>query len=175
MTWAPTNKVVDLTKVVDNLLGYIEAQQTDALVWAKDTSDDALPDFAGIYPNATGRLATKFPQLIVLDQEHLAEAGDTDNGDIVRITLALTLEVALTGPDADALVLTTKKYGLALESMLVNIPAATLTADSKATTHGYLAKYQTVYDVVVGYKKEASNWLQIFQTRVEYVLLTGAF
>src|SRR5687768_12373809 len=124
MPWTPKKKVVDLTKIVDNLLTYLAAQDTDALVWTQPLVDPPLAPFAAFYSNASGRLATKFPQLIVLDQEHAAEEAETEDGDVLVIPFVLTLEVAITGSNTDTLVANTKKYALALESMLANIPSA---------------------------------------------------
>lgn len=171
MTWAPTKQVIDLSGVVDNLLGYIETNQADAHLWA---NGEPLDDYKALYPNATGRLSTKFPHLIVLDQEHKGEDGETDGGEVLVIHLALTLEGAITGPNADDLVLKAKKYVTALESMLINIPSATLTGS--ASIHGSPMGYQTAYDILKGHGgKTAANWLQIFQTRCEYRLITSAF
>lgn len=173
MAWVPQKQVIDLTLIVSNLLSYIGTNDADALAWSNGGT--ALAQFAGLYPNATGRLSTLFPQIIVLDQEHLSEESETEEGDVLVVKLALTLEIALTGPNADTLVLTTKKYAMALESMLANIPAATLTAGSLVQTHASLTRLQTAFDQVQGAAKNASSWLQIFQTRVEYQLITPAF
>lgn len=171
MTWAPDKQVIDLSGVVDNLLGYIETNQAEAHEWANGSP---MNDYAALYPNATGRLSTKFPQLIVLDQEHQGEDKETESGDVLMITLALTLEGAITGSNADDLVVTAKKYAYGLESMLINIPSATLTGSASIT--GIPMGYQTAYDILKGHGgKTAANWLQIFQTRCEYRLITSAF
>ena len=81
MTWAPKNQVLDLTPIVDNLLAFIDTNDEAALEWA---SGDTLPGFKGLYPNATGRLATLFPQIIVLDQECAVKEGDNTGGLIDR-------------------------------------------------------------------------------------------
>lgn len=171
MTWAPTKQVIDLSGVVDNLLEYIETNQADAHLWA---NGEPLDDYKALYPNATGRLSTKFPHLIVLDQEHKGEDTDTEQGEVLAITLVLTLEGAVTGSNVDTVVNNAKKYALALESMLMNIPSATLTGS--ASVHGYCAGYQTASDLFKAHGgKTASSWLQIFQTRCEYRLITSAF
>ena len=167
MAWTPRIKVPDLTGVVDNLLGYIRDNQADAHEWANGSP---MKDYAALYPNAAGRLTTKFPQLLVIDQEHKGEEGKSDDGELLVIRLALTFEGAVTGNNADTLVNTAKAYGMALESMLVNIPGATLCAGMTNTTHGVCMTYQTVYDVLKGTGKTGSTWLQIWQTQVEYEL-----
>ena len=64
MAWTPAKNVIDLTKVVDNLLAYIKAHQVEALAWANLPSTEVLPPFPdeAIYSNASGRLSTIFPQ-----------------------------------------------------------------------------------------------------------------
>lgn len=174
MTWAPKNKVVDLTTVVDNLLGYIDANQSDAHKWANGGA--AMPDYKKLYPNASGRLAAIFPQLLVLNQEHSAEDSETADGDLLIIRVALTLEGTMTGPNEDELVLTAKKYALALESMLANVNSASLTANANQIMHSHLMTYATVFDLIAGYgNKKASSWLQMFQTKCEFRLITSAF
>ncbi len=170
MAWTPAIQVADLTKIADNILSYIETNDADALFWANDSV--ALPEFAKLYSNASGRLATLFPQLIVLDQEHLTEEGTTDEGDVLVIPVALTLEVAITGSNADVLTLTTKKYAKALESMLANITSAELTNGMATNTFAECTSLQTAFDVIQGYQKAASSWMQIFQTRVTYKLIS---
>lgn len=176
MAWTPKEQVLDLTPIIDNLLGYIEANDADALAWAN--GGDAMDEFAGLYPNASGRLATKFPQLIVLDQEIRVQIGGSENeGDILIGTLALTLEGAVMGKDVDPLVQDAKVRAKAVESMLMNIPLATLAAGcSPAITSAVCMGYQTAHDQVKGQGgKSASSWLQIWQTRAEYQLTADAF
>jgi hypothetical protein len=200
MPWTPTKKVVDLTKIVDNLIAYIRENQTDAHIWAGDfmagmavtlngevvtvngepvtigESGIDLDDYQRLYPNAAGRLGSIFPQFIVLNQEFTEDEGETEGGDILVSKLALTLEVAVTGPDADRLVLATKAHDLALRSMLKNIPSATLTGDSNQTIHGDCTALQTVFDVLSGTGgKRGSSFMQLFQVKVEYQLITAAF
>lgn len=172
MAWTPTKNVVDLTKIVDNLLNYIEDEQTDALTWANGGTS-GLDDFASFYTNASGRLYTKFPSLMVLGQQDDGEEAETDEGDVLVTTLDLIMEVTLSGPNADDLVLTTKVYDLALKSMLANIPAATLTADSKVATHAVIIQLGTKFDVLN--KLSAKVFIQVFQTEVIYKLITRAF
>jgi hypothetical protein len=169
MVWSPKLNVVDLTLTVDNLLAFIEANQTEALSWAN--GGPGLADFAAIYPNTIGWLKSKFPSLLVLGQ---ADEGDGGNeGSLVETRLGLRFETAVMGTP-DELPILTKKYDLALRSMLVNVPSATLIAGSATITRAYVSAWPaSVYDRL----REAgrgNSFLQVFQTSMEYTLITAA-
>lgn len=181
MTWDPREQVFDLTPLVDNLLAYIELNAPAALAWASGGNEGEFPTFKGLYPNATGRIATLFPQVMVLDQEIVVKPSD-NQGDLLNGIFALTWEGAVTGKTADETTLKIKTYSKALESMLVNC-VLERTADNTLKiadgcdpeiTDAVCLGYQTAHDQV-GKIKKSSNWLQIFQTRVEYRLTTPAF
>lgn len=168
MAWTPTIQVVDATRPVENLLAYIEEYGADAIQWANGGT--ALPDFATLYSNASGRLGTQFPLLMVLNQQM-----ETDlTGDALVAGLEITLEGAVTGSDTDELVYTSKAYAMAVESMLANISSDDLMAGSYKSTHAALFELRTVFDILHGFKT-ANSWLQIFQTKVIYKLTTSAF
>lgn len=167
MPWTPTKQVIDLTKLADNLLAYIEAQDAAALTWANGGT--ALPEFAATYSNATGRLQTIFPSVLILNQQ-----VETDlTGDVLLGGWEVTLEVAISGADADTLATTTKKYGKAIESILSNIPSATLTSGSSPAITAALFELRTLYDQTRQLPSMA--WVQIFQTRGLYQLIQAAY
>lgn len=169
MTWAPETNVVDLRLAADNILGYIGDNQSEAHAWANGGT--ALPDYQKLYSNAAGRLGSLFPSLMILDQEDEGEEAETENGDVLLTGLKLTFECTVTGSDPDELVLTTKKYDMALKSMLANIPSATITANGLVTAHAWVKQIGTKYDILRG-QKTANSFLQIFQTQVIYKLLS---
>lgn len=168
MTWPPPNerKVFDFTGVVENILDYIEEYNEEALVWA---GAPAVP-FETLYPNAPGRLITQFPTLVCL-----AQGYETDlQGDALLAGLALKFEGCVTGPHLDDLVLTTKKYAMAVESMLANISSEDLTAGFKNTTTGALIEIASDFDLA-GQLQDATNYLAIFQTKCAYQFITAAY
>jgi TRAP-type mannitol/chloroaromatic compound transport system substrate-binding protein len=167
MTWAPTKQTVDLTQIVDNLLAYIDAQDADALEWAN--GDPGLAEFAGLYSNATGRVQTKFPQMVVLTQTIETDLA----GDILIAGYQLVLETAVTGANADELATNTKIYGKAVESMLSNIPSATLTANSSPAITATLFELETRYDETR--RLPTPGFIQLFQTRAVYRLMQAAY
>lgn len=169
MTWPPTNekKVFDFTGAVENILDYIEEWNEDALEWAG--ANPATP-FERLYPNAPGRLITEFPSLICLDQRY-----ETDlEGDILLGGLELKFEGCVTGANLDDLVLRTKQYAMAVESMLSNIPNEDLTAGFKNSTNGSLFEIESAFDLT-GQLQTASSYLAIFQTKCSYQFKTSAF
>lgn len=167
MSWAPTNQVVDLTTLIDNWLAYVEANCQDALEWANGGSP-GLQEFQVLYSNLTGRLQTIFPQHMVI-----AQTVETDlAGDILIAGWQLVLETAIAGPDADELATNTKRYGRAIESMLSNIPSATLTANSSPTMHAALFELETRYDET---QRSTPGFIQVFQTRAVFRLTQSAY
>lgn len=167
MAWAPTKNVIDLSQVADNVLGYIETNQVDALTWAGGI---ALGGFAKFYTNASGRLQTIFPSLMILTQ-----TCETDlSGEVLVAGFEMTLEGTVGGSDPDILVADTKIYAKAVESMLANIPSASCTADSDPSMNASLFEIETVLDIVRGHQTPTA-FLQIFQTRCVYRLTASAF
>lgn len=166
MAWLPTAKVIDLSQTADNLLAYIAANQTDALEWA----EPGLDDFQKFYTNASGRLATQFPSLMILSQR-----VDTDlAGDTLDAALQLILEATISGSDADELVAKTKHYSKAVESMLLNVPSEVLMANAEGYHRSYAVELETELDILRG-QQSPSAFLQIFQTRVVYRLSASGF
>lgn len=167
MTWAPAKQVIDTSPLIDNWLAYVDAQDADALAWAN--GGQGMLEFQGLYSNATGRLQTVYPQHMVIRQ-----AIETDlTGDILIAGWQLVLETALSGPDADELATDTKKYGKAVESMLSNIPSATLTNNADPELNATLFELETRYDETRNLP--TPGFIQIFQTRCVFRLTTAAF
>lgn len=166
MVWSPHYQVVDYSQVADNLLTYIDANQTEALNWANGGS--GLADFAKFYTNAVGRLQTTFPSLMVL-----AYRAETNlEGDLLESGMQITMEGTVSGNDTDQLVQDAKRYAKAVESMVANIPSAALTANSDPAMTARLFEVESVFDIL---RPWTSGYLQIFQTRCIYVLSTGVF
>jgi hypothetical protein len=168
MPWTPQQQVIDLSQLADNLLGYIEANQTAALSWANGGA--GLDDFAKFYTNASGRLQTIFPSLMILTQR----AEEDLAGDALQAGWEGTLEATVSGGDPDMLVANTKLYEKAIKSMLANIPSDTLTANSDPITRAHIFEIETRFDILRGQSK-ATGFLQIFQVRFVYSLLAEAF
>lgn len=165
MTWAPRYKVIDLSQIADNLLGYIETVQEDALEWA---GGPGMIPFTKFYTNASGRLQTIFPSLMIL-----AQRAETDlQSEALDAAVQMVLEGTVSGPNADELVASTKKYSMAVESMLANIPSETLMANSQQFHKAYITELETELDILRGNQKP-SAFLQIFQIRVVYRLSTS--
>lgn len=165
MTYNPKANVIDLTQIAGNLLTYIEENQDGALAYF---GKPELQGFQKFYTNASGRLQTIFPSLMVLTQ-----SSETDlSGDALIAGLQLTLEGTVSGPDPDELVENTKFYSTALESMLVNIGSTELMANSKNLHRSYVSELETRLDVL---RPNTSGFLQIFQTRVTYIIQESGY
>lgn len=167
MAWTPGTNVIDLSQLADNLLAYIDANQADVLTWM---NAGGLDPFQRFYTNASGRLQTIFPSLMVLSQ-----TCETDiTGDILIAGWEGTLEATIGGGNADELVANTKLYAKAIESILANIPSAELTANSEPAMTATLFEIETRLDILRGQQKP-TGFLQIIQTRFVYKLLGPAF
>jgi hypothetical protein len=158
MAWTPQYKVIDQRRVAENLLAFMELNQTDALDWAND--GPGLRDFTKFYTNSSGRLATDFPVLMVLGQQ-----VETNLEDNLQADMRLVLEGAISGSDTDLLVSDAKRYAMAVESMAVNIPSATLMENANHYHAGYVTELNTVQDVVT---RITSGFLQVFRTTITY-------
>ena len=166
MVWTPQKNVIDLTTIADNLLEFIALYDEDALDWAN--GGPGLVGFTKLYTNASGRLQTEFPSLMILAQE-----SETDlTGDMIEAGLQLVLEGTISGPDADELVANTKKYARAVESLLTNIPADTLTANSEPEMGAWIFEIETKVDILT---RISSAFLQVFQVRVIYRLAASGY
>src|SRR5687768_10955793 len=152
MAWAPEFNVFDFRSIGQNLLDYVETNQDDAIVWA---GGSGLKVFEKFYTNASGRLQTIFPSLMILDQTTATDLEEAMTGGV-----EMTLEATMTGPDADGLVSDPKIYAMALESMLVNIPSGALLAGAMEPAKAYIMEMQTVFDIIRGYTAAATPYLQ---------------
>lgn len=167
MAWTPGTNVIDLSQLADNLLAYIDTNQDDVLAWM---NAGGLDRFARFYTNASGRLQTIFPSLMVLNQ-----TCETDiSGDILIAGWEGTLEATIGGANPDELVADTKLYAKGIESILANIPSAELTANSEPVMTATLFEIETRLDILRGQAKP-TGFLQIFQTRFVYKLTAPAF
>jgi hypothetical protein len=168
MAWTPPKKVIDLTPLAANLLAYIELNDADALAWAN--GGEALPEFAATYPNASGRLQTMFPSLMILAQ---SDAEDL-SGEANIAAFNMTLEMTISGPDPDALVETAKRYSKAVKSMITNMPSGTFTADCAPGMTANLVEMEEAFDILRG-GATPSAFLQIVQLRPGWSLIAPAF
>lgn len=150
MVWNPTERATDIRAISPNLLAYFRTNQTQALNWAN--SGTGLADFAVIYNTNEGLLYTIFPNLMVFRERHRSRF--TDGGQDIEYSFDFIYEVA--GADATALRVNAKKYGYALESMILNIPSATLMNGVSNYTR------PTVNEVVLEHgplRGEEGNWM----------------
>ena len=167
MAWEPQFKVIDARYIGRNILDYIELHQEEALAWADGGA--GIEPFAKFYTNASGRLQTIFPSLIILSQ-----SLETDlESDQIPANLQFAFEATMAGSDPDQLVADTKIYAMAIESMLLNISSDELTNNSYQYHKGYPMEIETRFDILRGHKAAATAFLQIFQTRVKYRLQTA--
>lgn len=158
MPWTPEFKVIDQRPLATNLLAFIETNQTDALAWAN--GGPGLADFAKFYTNASGRLQTQFPCLMVLSQ-----GIGTDLEDQLASAFQIVLEGAISGPDPDVLVDNTKRYAMAVESMVLNMTSDEFTENTNQYHKAIVTEMETRHDIVT---RITSGFLQVFQVRLTF-------
>jgi hypothetical protein len=162
MAWPPTEhfQVFDERATADNIFDFLKSSQSDALAWADGGS--GLPAITKFH--ASPRLTTVFPALTILQSEHSSAWG---NGGILLIVYSLTLELALTHGKQDDLTANAKKYVMALESMLANIPETTFSENSIIPITTTLREMETVFDIQ---GKIKNRFIQVSQTKVSWVV-----
>lgn len=119
MPWTPTLNVTDVRPILENLLAFIRTNNADAFLWAHGS---ALTAFVTVYNSALGRIKTDFPHLNTVTVERTCEEFDG----YLDIVLSFTFEAEITGTDLTQLKLNVESYMYGLESMVQNIPHATL-------------------------------------------------
>lgn len=168
MAWTPRNNIIDLDKITENLFAFITTNQADAILWANNNV--ALTAFAKLYPSARGRLSTVFPCLMLLKKNVATDFS----GDMLQASISLIFEAQIQGGNVDDIVEKAEKYAKAVESMLINIPMATLTTGTFKPQTGDIENIETEYDLLRS-NKGNTVYLQIFQTQIEYSLYGAAF
>src|SRR4051812_27600224 len=115
--WDPQVNVFDESIIVSNISTWLQANQIEALKWAN--GGVALPSIKNFY--VSPRTVTDFPTLSFLQSSH-----DSDwVNDILEIKLELMIEIALIHGNRDTAAAYVKRYAMAIESMLANMPETT--------------------------------------------------
>lgn len=140
MVWNPTQSATDIRAIIPNLLGYIETNAPAALSWANDSV--ALDTFKTIFNNASRGTVIEFPSLIVSGDR--ATTVIDDRGLVIIYTIEL--EMMITGPEPTQLTKDIKAYVMAVESMILNIPMATLMANVDGTGTATITAIDKDYD-----------------------------
>jgi hypothetical protein len=154
-------QVFDERAIKDNLIGFLAANQTDALAWAKGTGS-AIENIKKFQKSP--RLTTIFPALTILQTEHSAAFG---GGGILGIILSMTLELAIAHGNQDTLTDNAPKYVMAVESMLANVPETTFRQGSIIPITSTVRDMETVFDIQ---GKIKNKFIQVSQTRISWVI-----
>lgn len=168
MAW-PENKhiqVFDERALKDNLIGFLKANQGDALVWANTGLGGSLPEIKLF--NKSPRLTSIFPALTFLQSEHRSVFGDS----ILAIDLTLVVELAVAHGNQDVLTDQAAKYSMALESLLANVPETTFKQGSIIPITSTISEMETAFDIQ---GKIKNRFIQVSQTRVSWVVEAAVF
>jgi hypothetical protein len=152
LTWAPANAATDIRPLSPNLLQFFRDNQTEVLDWAN--GGPGLDDFQVIYNTDEGSHQNSiFPNLQVFSESHRT----TFRNDGLHVEYSLTLIAEMAGTDATQLRLDAKNYGYALESMLMNVPTATLMNGLSGYTKPNVTELSVDHNPLL--KGEEGNWL----------------
>lgn len=163
MSYVPQVNVVDATQIVDNLIAHFDANQAEALKWANGGA--VLPSIRDFHRSP--RLVTIFPSCTFLQIEHESKWQD-----ILDVNFSVVLEVALIHGNRDTLADRGKKYSMAIESMLVNVPETTFRQGSIITIESTAMGVKTAFSVQGKYKNQ---FIEVFQTRANWHIEASAF
>ena len=164
MAWDPDISVFDERALNDNIIAYLEANQTDALYWANGNAG-GLPDIRAFHKSP--RLVKVFPAFTIINSDHVTEYED-----ILNIELNMVFELAVVHGDQDTLTDRSKKYVMAVESMITNLPKTTFNTDSYIVVNATLNGLESVYDVQGQVK--TNQFIQVSQTRAQWALTAAA-
>jgi hypothetical protein len=163
MVYDPKIQVFDSRPVKENLIGYIEANQAEALAWANNGS--SLDPIRAFYKSP--RLVKLFPALTFIQAEYTS-----DYEDLLTADFSILFEVAAIHGNMDTLTDRMPKYAMALESLLTNIPNTTLFQNSIIQMAIARAAVQTTFDVQGQYKNQ---FIEVFQMRASWRVLASAY
>lgn len=156
--WIPKYNTQFVEPLVNNLLVYLKANSTAALVWANGGVDPLEPfDEKAIY-NSTIALGQKtFPDLFVwkIVSPMLDEAADESS---VKELHQITLCFELTGEDVTELTIRQMRYMNAVDSMCRSIPNSALYAGMIGTRHGAIEVINHDYGMPRKFEKDL--WLR---------------
>jgi|SRR5205809_3435526 hypothetical protein len=155
-------QVFDPRKIGANLLDWFKENQKDALAWANNGAESALPPVLDFFLNA--RQATRFPVCMINRAQFQTEI----NEDIAELQCALEYEIAIAHGKADWLAENAPRYAMAFESMTANIPKTRLEKDSKIIFDGVLLSIETTFNYL-GELNNKTAFIQVFTTRVNWL------
>jgi hypothetical protein len=129
LTWEPKLAAVDVRRIVPNLVDFCNDRKDEARAWAGlETSDEWT-----LYQTAESRIKTDFPHTGIVRRRVTSDSKD--DGYHVRLELTFETEVSAEHTKegrTEALAqlqYDSDSHSLALESMILNIPATTLYTD----------------------------------------------
>jgi hypothetical protein len=126
MVWSPTLKSTARHFIAKNILAFIEANQTEALAWAKAQLLYAgdVPNFVTVFNSSAGRVVAIWPNLMLI-RAGTATAEAPDDYSVAEVH-DFAFELAIAHGDPDTLTALCEVYIVAVDSMLRNIPRASL-------------------------------------------------
>lgn len=163
--WTPKNNAVDTRLVEYNVLTFIRANQSDALLWANGGTS-ALKPFNFLAENLANLDKPNVPTLMVTGNEESVSY----KSDLVEVGYRIDFESIVFSGAPDTLQALTKKYAYALKSMLANItPALLLNALDGEQTATDAPDISVNYGEI-GVSEQLKGFIQVFQIRAIYFI-----
>lgn len=166
-TWEPTLAVLSSRAIPENLIGFItnEAWQEAVLTWAGGS---------GLKLLQTRAQRRKHPDKPAFPVIYFSDDNDAKQYDseVVPGAYSLVLEVVIQNADPDEATRQARIYAKAIESMILNIPKATL-LDGTGAFAATLDTIETGFDRMKENKDRKNDFYQIFQVRAVWQLQMG--
>lgn len=165
MAWTPTYKVIQARQTVPNLFTYFETNQADALLWAHGS---ALIPFQEFSDGVQNRAFPIFPS-IAFKRDSSRTVGD---GEVLQVEYSVVFEMVIENATPGAAVAQARSYLTAIQSMMANIPDATLLANTDAnavTTIEIADNFEEVKSI------ENKTFFQEFEVGATFVLTGSMF
>jgi hypothetical protein len=165
MPWTPTQYTLNCRAIADNLLAYMNTNQSDALTWANGAS--GMKAFQSIANSLADRTTPVFPAMQFLDDndQQLFEDG------VIEGAYVVTFETMVQHATAATAISQARIYAKAISSMIRNCPNSTLISNTGASV-AQLQGLENRFDPIKTNDMQ-NDFLQVFQTRATY-LVEGA-
>jgi len=125
MAWTPTINILKSRAIAENILAFIATNQADAILWANGSPIRTIAQFSDSVANRTAPI---YPSIAI----ESTEDGQVFGNDIHEAAFVVTFEVIVESASPTTAVSEAKVYDTALKSMIANIPASTIAANTGA-------------------------------------------
>jgi hypothetical protein len=174
MPWTPIQKALNLRAIADNILTYWLANQADAVPWAATQLAYADPiPLLKRFSDSAAILAEKAPVFPAV--AFASDADAADYNDAIESGYIVRFDTMVTGPNAEVCVRQARVYSLALLSMLLNCPKATLAANARVTINNTHIEDTIIEFGEILSNEEQTDFMQRFELQATIRVHASSF